>query len=177
MKDKKIIFRISFLVILALLVIGVTYAWFVWNSPEDKSVSVTIGQVTVNYEDGTDITNNNLIPVSTKEKGIVKDITVSSSSPTTLYLNLYLNVEMISDLLKEESFKWGIYQGDNVILEGNFSDVVNGEDITLLSNVAISSTPTTYTLYIWIDGNMNNPNDMYNQYFDFYLHADATNES
>ena len=176
MKDKKMIFRISFLVILALLVIGVTYAWFVWRAPEDKSVSVTIGQVTINYEDGPDITNNNLIPVSTKEKGIVKDITVSSSSPTTLYLNLYLNVKSISDYLKEDSFKWAIYNGDSVITEGNFSSVINGNDIALLDGVAISSTPTTYTLYIWIDGNMSNPNDMFNQSFDYYLHADASNE-
>ena len=176
MKDKKMIFRISFLVILALLVIGVTYAWFVWRAPEDKSVSVTIGQVTINYEDGPDITNNNLIPVSTKEKGIVKDITVSSSSPTSLFLNLYLNVKSISDYLKEDSFKWAIYNGDSVITEGNFSSVINGNDITLLDGVAISSTPTTYTLYIWIDGNMNNPNDMFNQSFDYYLHADASNE-
>ena len=176
MKDKKMIFRISFLVILALLVIGVTYAWFVWRAPEDKSVSVSIGQITVNYDDGPDITNNNLIPVSTKEKGIVKDIIVSSSSPTTLYLNLYLNVKSISDYLKEDSFKWAIYNGDSVITEGNFSSVINGNDITLLDGVAISSTPTTYTLYIWIDGNMSNPNDMFNQSFDYYLHADASNE-
>ena len=170
------IFRISFLVILALLVIGVTYAWFVWRAPEDKSVSVSIGQITVNYDDGPDITNNNLIPVSSKEKGIVKNITVSSSSPTTLYLNLYLNVKSISDYLKDASFKWAIYNGDSVITEGDFVSYVNGDDITLLDGVAISSTPTTYTLYIWIDGNMTNPNYMFNQSFDFYLHADASNE-
>ena len=176
MKDKKMIFRISFLVILALLVIGVTYAWFVWRAPEDKSVSVSIGQITVNYDDGPDITNNNLIPVSSKEKGIVKNITVSSSSPTTLYLNLYLNVKSISDYLKDASFKWAIYNGDSVITEGDFVSYVNGDDITLLDGVAISSTTTTYTLYIWIDGNMTNPNYMFNQSFDYYLHADASNE-
>ena len=44
----------------------------------------------------------------------------------------------------------------------------------MLSEVEITNVPVTYTLYIWIDGNMDNPNTMYNQNFEFRLSANAT---
>ena len=116
-----------------------------------------------------------MIPVSTKEKGIVKDITVSSSSPTTLYLNLYLNVKFISDYLKEDSFKWAIYNGDSVITEGNFSSVINGNDIILLDGVAISSTPATYTLYIWISEDNTDQSIMKGKTFQSKVRVEAVN--
>ena len=131
--------------------------------------------ISINYEDGENITNNNLIPTSTKEQGISKDITVSSSGQ--VYLDLNMSIVTLDDGLKDSSFKYEIYDGTSLLKKGNFANNNIGDNISLLSGMEVTSTPVTYTLYIWIDGNMSNPNTMYNQNFEFRLNASATDEA
>ena len=177
MKKKYVIVGSGLL--LFLVVIGVSFAWWTWStsSNEQTNVVVTIGGATISYEDGEDITNNNLIPTSTKEKGISKDITISSTS--TVYLDLNMTVVTLDEGLKDASFKYGLYNSTDTntpVVEGNFASSNANDVINLLDGVEITTTPVTYTLYIWIDGNMSNPNTMYNQNFEFRLNAKATDE-
>ena len=173
--EKKHIIVGSILVIGAIMV-GSSLAWWTWStsSNEQTNVVVTIGGTTISYEDGEDITNNNLIPTSTKEQGISKDITISSTS--TVYLDLNMTVVALDDGLKDASFKYEIYNGSDLVTGGNFASSNVNDIINLLSGIEITSTPVIYTLYIWIDGNMDNPNTMYNQDFELRLSANATDE-
>ena len=161
-----------------LLVIGITFAWFTWNSTTNTDVSVTIEGINITYEDGQDITGINLIPVSSKEKGeadgtaIAKEITVSSNM--NAYLDLNMSLDILPDGLKDASFKWEFYKGADLLLSGNFSTSNQSDVINLLSKELVTSTETTYKLYIWIDGNMSNPNTMQNQTFKFMLNATAS---
>ena len=175
MKNKYII--IGSLLVIGAIALGSTLAWWTWStsSNEQTNVVVTVGGITINYEDGENITNNNLIPTSTKEQGISKDITVSSTGE--VYLDLNMKVVSLDDGLKDASFKYEIYDGNVLMGNGNFVNSNIGDNISLLGGVEVTSTPTTYTLYIWIDGNMSNPNTMYNQNFEFRLNADATDET
>ena len=54
--------------------VGSSLAWWTWStsSNEQTNVVVTVGGITIDYEDGENITNNNLIPTSTKEKVLVR---------------------------------------------------------------------------------------------------------
>ena len=173
--QKKHIIVGSILVIGAIMV-GSSLAWWTWStsSNEQTNVVVTIGGITINYEDGENITNNNLIPTSTKEQGISKNIIVSSTG--LVYLDLNMEIVTLDDGLKDASFKYEIYDGSNLVTSGNFASSNVGDNIFLLEKVEVTSVPTTYTLYIWIDGNMSNPNTMYNQNFEFRLNAEATDE-
>ena len=78
MKKKHVI--VGSLLVIGAIMVGSSLAWWTWStsSNEQTNVVVTVGGITIDYEDGENITNNNLIPTSTKEKGISKDITVSS---------------------------------------------------------------------------------------------------
>ncbi len=174
--NKKNIIGGSLLILFA-IVIGSTLAWWTWSTSnnEQTNIVVTVGGASISYEDGENINNNNLIPTSTKEKGISKDITISSTG--TVYLDLNMNIVSLDDNLKEESFKYEIYKGNDLVRSGNFADKNVGDNISLLNGLKINSTPVTYTLYIWIDGNMSNPNTMYNQNFEFILNANATDEN
>ncbi len=174
MKKKHII--VGCLLVIGAIALGSTLAWWTWStsSSEQTNVVVTVGGITIDYEDGENITNNNLIPTSTKEKGISKNITVSSTGQ--VYLDLNMAVVTLDDGLKDASFKYEIYNGSELITGGNFANSNAGDNIALLSGVEVTSSPTTYTLYIWIDGNMSNPNAMYNQNFEFRLNAEATDE-
>ena len=174
MDKKKIL--IGLILVIGAIALGSSLAWWTWttSSNEQTNVVVTVGGITINYEDGENITNNNLIPTSTKEKGISKSITVSSTGQ--VYLDLNMAVVTLDDGLKDASFKYEIYNGSELVTGGNFANSNAGDNIALLSGVEVTSSPTTYTLYIWIDGNMSNPNTMYNQNFEFRLNAEATDE-
>ena len=54
--------------LLITITLGITYAWWRWNSSTNTDVTFTIDGVTVTYEAGNDISGIKLIPVSTKEK-------------------------------------------------------------------------------------------------------------
>ncbi len=173
--NKKIIIGI---VITLFLAIGLTYAWWTWNSTTNTDVSLTIDGININYEAGSDITNIKLLPVSSKEKGvedniaIKKDITVSSN--TNVYMDLNMSLELFPDGLKHESLKWEIYKGNNLVNSGNLGSSNQGDVVKLLSSEKVTTVESIYTLYIWIDGNVDNPDTMQNQNFKFVLNANAT---
>ena len=187
MKDNKAkIYMIFSLVVLVIAVIvSGTYAYYVWTTSDSDTTKIVagIGAATVTFDGGSDISAN-LRPVSDKSKGIVKNINVKGDT-AGLVFNMYLDITSIDTGLKDESFRYELYKGTTKVKEGNFSDSYltsntvtctknNTNHIVLLTNESISTSKTSYTLYIWIDGaNYTNPNTMMNKTFSFKLHADG----
>ena len=186
MNKKKKIFLITGISLLVLIaIVGGTYAWYVWTTSDSDTTKIVagVGAATVTFDGGSDI-NANLRPVSDKSKGIVKNISVKGDT-TGLVFNMYLDITSIDTGLKDESFRYELYKGTTKVKEGNFSDSYltsntvtctknNTNHIVLLTNESISMSKTSYTLYIWIDGeNYTNPNTMMNKTFSFKLHADG----
>ena len=187
MKNKAKLFMIIGISVLLLAVIGSTLAYYVWvtSSAQETKITTSIGSAYVYFDGGSSIENAKLRPVSDKSKGITKTISVKSNV-SGIKWNLYLDLISLPDELKEESFKYALYNGSSVVKEGNFSSasitsntsnctVNNTTHITLVNNASVSTSTTTYTLYIWIDGaNYENPMDMMNKSFSFKLHANGT---
>ena len=186
MNKKKKIFLITGISLLVLIaIVGGTYAWYVWTTSDSDTTKIVagVGAATVTFDGGSDI-NANLRPVSDKSKGIIKNISVKADT-TGLVFNMYLDITSIDTGLKDESFRYELYKGTTKVKEGNFSDSYltsntvtcsknNTNHIVLLTNESISTSKTSYTLYIWIDGaNYTNPNTMMNKTFNFKLHADG----
>ena len=187
MKDNKTkIYMIFSLVVLVIAVIvSGTYAYYVWTTSDSDTTKIVagIGAATVTFDGGSDISAN-LRPVSDKSKGIIKNISVKADT-AGLVFNMYLDITSIDTGLKDESFRYELYKGTTKVKEGNFSDSYltsntvtctknNTNHIVLLTNESISTSKTSYTLYIWIDGaNYTNPKSMMNQTFSFKLHADG----
>ena len=187
MKDNKAkIYMIFSLVVLVIAVIvSSTYAYYVWTTSDSDTTKIVagVGAATVTFDGGSDI-NANLRPVSDKSKGIIKNISVKGDT-AGLVFNMYLDITSIDTGLKDESFRYELYKGTTKVKEGNFSDSYltsntvtcsknNTNHIVLLTNESISTSKTSYTLYIWIDGaNYTNPNTMMNKTFSFKLHADG----
>ena len=186
MNKKKKIFLITGISLLVLIaIVGGTYAWYVWTTSDSDTTKIVagVGAATVTFDGGSDI-NANLRPVSDKSKGIIKNISVKGDT-TGLVFNMYLDITSIDTGLKDESFRYELYKGTTKVKEGNFSDSYltsntvtctknNTNHIVLLTNESISMSKTSYTLYIWIDGeNYTNPNTMMNKTFSFKLHADG----
>ena len=93
-----------------------------------------------------------------------------------MYLTLNLDLKTFPTALADKSLVWEIYKGTTKIDNGNFSGLQQDDSITLFDGELINSTTSTYKLYIWIDGNQDNPSEMMNQSFVFHLNANATEE-
>ena len=181
----KIYMIFSLVVLVIAVIVSGTYAYYVWTTSDSDTTKIVagIGAATVTFNGGSDISAN-LRPVSDKSKGIVKNISVKGDT-TGLVFNLYLDMTTLDTNLKHESFKYEFYKGTTKVKEGNFSTTYlnsntttcsknNTNHIVLLTNESISTSKTSYTLYIWIDGeNYTNPNTMMNKTFSFKLHADG----
>ena len=190
MKDNKnnkakIYMIFSLIVLVIVVIVSGTYAYYVWTTSDSDTTKIVagIGAATVTFDGGSDISAN-LRPVSDKSKGIVKNINVKADTEGLVF-NMYLDITSIDTGLKDESFRYELYKGTTKVKEGNFSDSYltsntvtctknNTNHIVLLTNESISTSKTSYTLYIWIDGaNYTNPNTMMNKTFNFKLHADG----
>ena len=89
-KKKYIILGIVLILILG---IGSTFAWYVWRTSDDevKKISASLGAARVVYNEGSDISAD-IMPVATKEEGVIKNITVKALDNTSynLSFNLYI---------------------------------------------------------------------------------------
>ena len=68
---------------LIIVMIGGTYAYYRWNSTENINVSINVEGSTVTFVGGDNVTGV-LVPTSSKEGGIKKDITVTASEKVNL---------------------------------------------------------------------------------------------
>lgn len=186
MDNKKFIIGV---ILLLLLMIGGTYAYYKWSSSDNMNVNVKIDGGTVTFDGGTNITST-IMPTATKEEGIKKDITVKASKEGVT-INLYMDLTTIPSELKEKSFEYEIYyNGTTLVKKGNFG-VYNSNTNTSGISYATSGTTTLtlftgrdvstsntdkYTLYLWFNGkDYTNPNTMQSKKLSFDLYATGEN--
>ena len=177
------------IILLLVVMVGSTYAFYKWNGSDNMDVDVKIEGATVMFDGGDDITGT-LIPVSRKEEGIKKDIKVKASAEGATF-NLYMSLTTMTDRLKEESFKYEVYYNDSSLVKsGNFGEYnsssnpnginYNANGITKLTlftgrDISINSTDK-YTLYLWFNGkDYDNPDTMQNNNILFELYATGEN--
>ena len=177
---------VSVLIATVLTGISVAFGYFIWNSTNNTNISFTVEGAMVYLDDGADITGANLVPVKnyTSEGAVRKNIKIKlKDTPTdNVTVTMTLHVNSIDSGLNHESFKWTLVKPDGTTIGGNFKSAVSGTtDIALASLSSNAGTLTTdlskYDLYIWIDGNNENPDTMQNQSFDFTLNVVGTDSS
>ena len=178
MKNKrKNIIILLILILLLTLGIGVTYAIFKWTS-SNSDITFNIEGCYVTYDAGGDITGASLGPALSKDDTnnvLSKKITLSPEC-SGVTANLTLKVNEIAPELKNTSFIWSLYEGNTKVSSGNFADATTNKVYTLLSTKTLTeNTTTTYTLYIYIDGTIDNDSSMGGKNFKFTLGASGEN--
>ena len=163
---------------IVLLVLSITgsLAYYVWSS-STTSIAGNLCLPEIYFTGGATI-NGKLKPVSSKEEGLIKEIEVNlhkTCNNDTAVMNLYLSLDLLPTTLQENTFVYELYNGNNErISSGNFSDKKQGDTITLASNEIVTSDVSIYTLYIYIDGNRDNPITMSNNNFRFNIYGEGT---
>ena len=178
MKNKrKNIIILLILILLLTLGIGVTYAIFKWTS-SNSDITFNIEGCYVTYDAGGDITGASLGPALSKDDTnnvLSKKITLSPEC-SGVTANLTLKVNEIAPELKNTSFVWSLYEGNTKVSSGNFADATTNKVYTLLSTKTLTeNTTTTYALYIYIDGTVDNDSSMGGKNFKFTLGASGEN--
>ena len=155
------------------LSIGTTFAYYIWKSSTNAIVNLNICTPTITFAGGSTINGVDMIPVLTKEDGTIKEIEVKKNSTCNrdVTMNLYLELTTFPTELSDSSFKYELYKNSETmaIASGDFSNKKEGDTITLLSNQILNTSKDTYTLYIYIDGNVDNPGTMAGKNFLFKL--------
>ena len=173
--NKYKLYMIFGVVLLGLSITG-SLAYYIWSSTT-TSISGNLCLPEIYFTGGATI-NGKLKPVSSKEEGLIKEIEVNlhkTCNNDTAVMNLYLSLDLLPTALQENTFVYELYNGNNErISSGNFSDKKQGDTITLASNEIVTSNVSIYTLYIYIDGNRDNPITMTNQNFRFNIYGEGT---
>ena len=173
--NKYKLYMIFGIVLLGLSITG-SLAYYIWSSTT-TSISGNLCLPEIYFTGGATI-NSKLKPVSSKEEGLIKEIEVNlhkTCNNDTAVMNLYLSLDLLPAALQENTFVYELYNGNNErISSGNFSDKKQGDTITLAENEIVTSNVSIYTLYIYIDGNRDNPITMTNQNFRFNIYGEGT---
>ena len=187
-KTNKKLAIVSILLAVIITGIGVSFGYFLWNSANNTDISFTVEGAVVELSDGTDIKGANLMPVINYTAGgsdvVKKDIKIKLKDNVTsdVTVDFKLKINSIDSGLKHSSFKYNLVNASGTsVSSGDFATSKAGDSISLLSLSSTNGTLTTsltgYTLYIYIDGTVDNPSSMMNQSFDFSFVVDGSNST
>jgi len=178
MKNK--IGPILIVIVIILAVVGSTYSWFQWQSSQEDRIGVEFSTSGASADCITYSTSTSgnpiLIPTATKEKGYITTIEVAQTCDTNFYVDLNLTLTKFPTVLSDASFEYVLMEGTTIVAEGDFNGKVQGQTYKIATRQLLTTTPKTYKLYLWINGNETNDNNMQNQEYQFDLNATITDE-
>ena len=179
MKKAKFVGTIFGIVLFIALIAGFTYAWLSWRS-NNIEMRGTTGCFNIDYgvsqQIGSDSVKESLEMTSIYTEGLSAKVSLALKSTCSNVLGtatLYLNTSSASSNILNGALKYTVLNGDTVIGTG----VINTSDrITLINDIDISSTtPTTYTVYVWLDGSVAD-NSYANVSYTGYISAEAVSK-
>ena len=179
-RHKNIKILITFITLIFLLA-GGTFAWYSWNASDIGVDFVINSNIRIAVDGGVDITGKELYPTldyTDTNYAITKTIKswlLDPNDANNSTFNLKLNVMGISDNLKNSSFRWRIHKNGELKASGNFASVSTGASINLITNQIATTSKDIYTLYIYIDGSVDNDPSMAGGTYNFRLVAEGAN--
>ena len=176
MDNNKKVYLVIAIISIIMLAMGVTTAWFTWRSSINTDVTFNVEGLDITYTGDANILNKKLYPTAsmTNTDNIIHNFSLVTTSNIDIYTKISLDIIKLDDNLKDVSFRWDLYKENTSIASGDISSATVGSDLLLTPYEKITTTPTNYTLYIWIDGeHYNNPLAMGGKEFYFKLKLDA----
>lgn len=185
MKKAKLIGSIIGVFLFIALVAGFTYAWIAWQSNNiniagrsdcfdiDYGISQQIGSASAKAS--LSMTSDYTEGLSAKVSLSLKTECANIPGTATLYLNT-TNVGTTSGTssgILNGALKYTVVSGTSVLANGVID---SNNKIPLLDNIDVSSTsPTTYTVYVWLDGKVAD-NSYANLNYIGYISAEAVSK-
>ena len=161
MNTKKTVLMIIAIFLMGLIIIGSSYAFWVWNSNTNKNVNFSTADLKnyVIYDDGESTFDDSL----EVDSPIYATIAINkNSNATDLFASVYLSIDSIgTNMRNSPALKWKVTSGgdttfnNTAVASGDFIGTADGDTILLMLNLPVTlltnNNPTKYTVWIWID--------------------------
>ena len=164
---------IIIIVLLIIFSLSATYAFLTFSSSNNTATG-TGGCFQVNYS-GQTINEDALISTDDYTEGASSNIILSKSSDCQIYTKASIMIKTNTSTtapISNGALKYKVLQGTTIISEGTIT--TTGD--TTLATVALTTTSTTYKVYIWIDSNISN-GTYHDKSYSGYLYATAIQTS
>lgn len=163
---KKTLTYATILLIVAIITISGTYAFFTATITTENPMAVEAHQLEVIYTGDTEI-NGGLDLVKDKSGGYRREVSIGiSENSVGASANIYINIDQITTILATEALNWEIYKLENGVEteynKGTFIDCgqpnetkttcAAGKRIYMVSDLELSTTQQTFAIYIWLNG-------------------------
>ena len=162
--NKSIIFSVVAVLLLVVVVIGATVAYFSAQAQTDVQ-TVTTANLTMGFEAGDIIRATNITPINDSEiKTKATELPFSVTNTGTEHMNLTIKLTdiTIDEALKDVDFRWGLYNADtgNGLSFGIFKYTTT-EELLYTDTIIDAANPDitkNYILRIWLhdDGALQN---------------------
>ena len=165
-KGKKILLVI---VLLIIALVGGTYAFWTWTSPENKNVVFNTSnglKEFIVYDEGDSKFVGDFQVADSYTGGVHTTVSISktaSASNVDFYATIYMDINEIgTNLRSTPGLKWTVTKGDStsttVVSSGDFVGNSAGDTLTLYNDIEVTTTTQTFTIWLWIDSSLN-PSD------------------
>lgn len=176
------------LLLLAILTIGATYAYFINTVSSSQNAEANAKKFEVLYTGGSALTTN-LQPRESRDETYKTSVNIKMAEGSiNAIANIYINIEEMSDVLASDALVWEIVvkKGTNNInitpSKGNFSSCMtnsinecnNGRKIYILNDYEVTTENTEVTVYLWVDGSKVG-NEIVGATFTGYIGAETRN--
>ena len=155
---------ILILLLIAIVSLTGTYAWFTWSSAENTNLTMTISKFAdVMFTDGNDIITD-LRPVFNYYDGEKTTFVINNRNTTgiSVIYTIKLNIDTIPTGLRRSEVKYSLVQNGELIITGNFLNATDSSTIEVFTG-ALFNGITSCELYLYIDGNVENDSSMMNK--------------
>ena len=164
---KQNILMVMTILFIGLIIIGSTYAFWTWNSNTTKNVIINTSDDLKNYvvyDEGNSTFSGSFEASNTYNHGMHSTISLYKTQEVAnidLTAIIHMNINQIgTNMASSTALKWVVTSGTSnnpgsEIASGNFVGVNSGDVLTLVPNITVTMTETFYTVWIWLDGNLN----------------------
>ena len=155
-KKKSLFISVILVTLIIVSVFTATYAYLATVTNEE-GVGTGSSMLDINYTKPADLTGN-FIPSVNRRGGLTTNAKASlkTGSENALF-NMYLTPTALTNL-NIPALKWeaeGIRDGVTVCSKhGDFSAATIGTPITIIEGCTLSTTETTFNIYVWLDSSL-----------------------
>ena len=176
MNEKKNNSKIAIsIIVLVLIIAGISFAYFSMTSKADTQ-RITTGTLSINFQVGDVIRLEGLTSIPEymiEDEASEFNFSIENTGNLDGYFNISLNEIEIDDELKDENFKWRLFEEGVKIAEGNFYDVNSNKYYLQKNKKMMSGDKKNYKLIIWINDNNSEQNHMQDKSFAAKITVDA----
>jgi len=161
-KKKYLLLTIGILLIGLMTIVG-SFAFWTWNSSTDKSVVFNTSKALeeyIIYDSGESKFVGDFQVADSYTEGMHSTISVKKTEDAkdhSLYATIYMDINEIGEYMKvSPALKWAITSGDSsnvgkLLNQGVFYGQSSGDTIELKPSFEVTTTEQEFTVWIWLD--------------------------